>query len=130
MESVAKYVGLKIKEYRKKNNLTQEELGKKIGVGLSTISGYERGSNSPDNDKMYTLSKVLGVSVSDFFPPVENDGDILNRVENKFNNKVSIEDMKFLQELASELNSKEGQDREGFLRSVKVAIQVHKNHLD
>lgn len=129
MESVAKFIGAKIKEYRKKKNLTQEELGKKIGVGLSTISGYERGSSSPDNEKIYALSKVLEVSVNDFFPPIE-DEDVLVRAENKFSKKVSAEDMRFLQELAAELASKNGEERESFLRSVEVAIQVHKAHVN
>lgn len=129
MEGVAKYVGQKIKEFRKKNNLTQEELGKKIGVGLSTISGYERGTNSPDNDKLYSLSKVLGVTVNDFFPSIE-DGNILERAEGKFKNKVSAEDMRFLQELAEELSSKTGNEREKFLQSVEIAIRVHQNHVD
>ena len=124
MENISEYVGKKIKEYRKKKRLTQEELGKRIGVGLSTISGYERGSSSPDNEKLFALSKVLDVSVNDFFPEA-NDGNILDHTE-KFNFPVSVKDLAFLQELATDLQSKSGEERERYLESIRIAINVHK----
>ena len=45
-------VGSRIKEERLKLNLTQEELGKLIGVSKTTISYYENGLEQPKMDKL------------------------------------------------------------------------------
>lgn len=47
---IKKYTSAKIREYRKLNGLTQKELGDKIGVKHNTISGYENGTNEPEQD--------------------------------------------------------------------------------
>ena len=38
-----KALGAKIKEYRKKENITQEQLAEKLGVSNKTISKWETG---------------------------------------------------------------------------------------
>lgn len=48
---------------RKKKKLTQEQLGKLVGVSEATISKYEVGTREPDNDMLLRLAEVLGVSV-------------------------------------------------------------------
>ena len=40
-----KEIGLKIKEYRQKHELTQEELARKLDIPSITISRWERGKN-------------------------------------------------------------------------------------
>lgn len=40
-----KEIGVKIKEYRQKHNLTQEELARKLDIPAITISRWERGKN-------------------------------------------------------------------------------------
>lgn len=57
-------LGLAIKEARKERNLTQEELGKLVGVQKSQISKIE---NSMKNARLETILKVfeaLGAKVS------------------------------------------------------------------
>lgn len=39
--------GSRLKEYRKKNNLTQKELAQIINVSVKTISAYENRENRP-----------------------------------------------------------------------------------
>lgn len=51
---------LEIKKYRKKLNLTQLELAKKIGVSLKTVSNYENGGSIPDTIKQL-LRIVLNI---------------------------------------------------------------------
>lgn len=38
-------IGEKLKAYRKRNELTQEELGRKLDIPTITISRWERGMN-------------------------------------------------------------------------------------
>lgn len=55
-------IGDKIKLLRNKANLTQEELGNKIGVSASTIGMYEQGRRSPDGEKTICLATIFNVS--------------------------------------------------------------------
>ena len=41
-----KEIGQKLKDYRAKNNLTQEELARKLDIPTITISSWERGKNT------------------------------------------------------------------------------------
>lgn len=68
IEQINKYVGSKIKDYRKSFGLSQEELAKKIGVGKTTISNYEVGIRSPKKPQMIKLSEVFDITIDDFFP--------------------------------------------------------------
>lgn len=63
--------GLKIKELREAKNLSQEELGAKIGVSRYQISLYESGKNTPPMNRITKLASVFGVLVSDIVDPRE-----------------------------------------------------------
>lgn len=67
-KELMEYIGSRISEFRKKNKLTQSELGNKIGVKNNTISAYERGAISTDQDILFKLARVFDVSIDDFFP--------------------------------------------------------------
>lgn len=64
-------IGNFIKELRKKNNLTQNDLAKKYGVTYQAVSKWERGINIPDISLLREMSK-------DFNIPIDNilDGEI------------------------------------------------------
>src|SRR5690625_6291220 len=53
---------------RKDKEITQKELGKLLGVKNNTISAYERGIISTDQDVLFKLSDILSVPIDDFFP--------------------------------------------------------------
>lgn len=55
-------VGQKIKQLRNQRKLSQEMLGKRIGVSKSVISSYENGVHSPPYDVLTRLAQVFGVS--------------------------------------------------------------------
>lgn len=54
----------RLKEARKKQKITQEELGRLIGVAKSTISGYEKGTSHPDVEKIQNLMSILQVDAN------------------------------------------------------------------
>lgn len=70
--NVTKYVGERIRKYRREKGLTQKELGFKIGVKHNTISGYENGTNEPEQNILFAIADVLGVSINDLFPSPTN----------------------------------------------------------
>ena len=60
-------VSEKIKEYRKENHLTQEELGMLLGVSAQAISKWERKECYPDITFLPDIASLLCCSVNDFF---------------------------------------------------------------
>ena len=57
----------KIKEYRKENKLTQEELGKLLGVSAQAISKWERKECYPDITFLPDIASLLCCSINEFF---------------------------------------------------------------
>lgn len=66
-------VGEKVKYYRKKKKYSQKVLSEKletmaIYVCRGSISRIEDGSRTVTDIELYGLSKILGVSMEEFFP--------------------------------------------------------------
>lgn len=57
--------GQRLLEYRKKSNLSQEELAERIGVSRQAVSKWERAEASPDTDNLIMLSKIYGVTLDE-----------------------------------------------------------------
>ena len=55
--------GIIIKNMRVKKKLTQEELGKKIGVGKSTISSYEKEKIMPPIGTFFQICAICDVEI-------------------------------------------------------------------
>ena len=55
-------LGNKISERRKQLNLSQEQLGKLVGVGKKTISNWEKGSTEPNASNIVLLARSLDIS--------------------------------------------------------------------
>lgn len=124
-EKLKKFVGNRIKEERKKKKLTQQQLGKLVGVKHNTISGYESATNSPEQDTLFNLAKVFGISVDDLFPPTEasTQGNLERALRmSKDLNLKEIELMKTMIEKALSLDERE---REKFLDSLKFAMEFY-----
>lgn len=51
-----------IKNYRKKNNMSQDELAEKLGVSRQSISLWETGQTQPTIDNIIALAKIFNVS--------------------------------------------------------------------
>lgn len=65
-----KYIGNKIRSFRKEKNLTAEDLANKLGISRATITRYETGVRNTNQDVLYRLADILGVSINDFFPSI------------------------------------------------------------
>ena len=64
----------KIKEYRAKYNLTQEELADKVGVRRETIIYLEQGKYMPSLKLANDVSKILKAKIEDLFLLDETGG--------------------------------------------------------
>lgn len=62
-----KSIGEKIKEYRQKNHMTQEQLASWLNVTFQTVSKWETGVSSPDISLIIPLTKILHISADELF---------------------------------------------------------------
>ncbi|MCL2362557.1 MAG: helix-turn-helix transcriptional regulator [Defluviitaleaceae bacterium] len=60
-------VKTKIKEYRARHNMKQEELAAKVGVRRETIYHLEKGRYNPSLVLAYSIAKVFGVTIEEIF---------------------------------------------------------------
>lgn len=64
MEAINRYVGMRIRNYRKMKKLTLQQLADAIHKSRATMSKYENGEISLDIATLYELSEVLEVDMS------------------------------------------------------------------
>jgi len=57
----------RIKEFRAKYNLTQEDLAKKVGVRRETIVFLEQGKYNPSLKLAYDIAKTLSSTIDELF---------------------------------------------------------------
>lgn len=69
-------IGLKIKELRKKNDLTQEKLADYLHVSYQAVSKWETGISSPDLSLIAPLTKLLHVSADELFGLTDTEPDM------------------------------------------------------
>ena len=74
-------LGNKILQLRKKNGLSQEQLGEKVEVTRQTISNWELGETAPNPEQLKKLSKTFNVSIDEI---LDNDSKefLMNKVSN------------------------------------------------
>jgi len=55
-------LGYRLRELRKENRMSQDDLGKLLGVSKVSVSGYENGTRIPSLDILNGILDVFGVS--------------------------------------------------------------------
>ena len=64
-----------LKEYRARQGVNQQEMGRLAGVSRQTISQIERGDYSPSVTLALKLAKLCQVSVEDIFSYEEDENN-------------------------------------------------------
>ncbi len=78
-------LGEKILELRKKNGLSQEQLGEKLEVTRQTISNWELGETSPNPEQLVLLSKTFNISIDELL-----NNDVKNILVEKVSNTEKL----------------------------------------
>lgn len=75
----------KLIELRKKEGLSQEELGYKLDVTRQTVSKWELGQTTPEMDKLIEISKMFNISVDELINDSETntENDQVEQVKDK-----------------------------------------------
>ena len=61
------HVGARVRLRRTLLGMSQEKLGKALGLTFQQVQKYERGANRIGSSRLYQLSRILDVPVSFFF---------------------------------------------------------------
>lgn len=125
---IRKFVGRKIKEFRKKNRIKQDELGKMIGVNQTSISGYENGEWEVSYDNLFKLADIFNVSVDDFFPPTKHDLDY-KPLEETLNiddvQNLNYKDLELIKKITEKALTLEEEERKKLLNNIKLAVDLY-----
>lgn len=89
-------LGKRIKELRKKNNLTQTELGKLVNVTKVSICCYENGTRTPTLDTLVDLANVFKVNVNEL---IGYNKYIVSDNNSNYGLSMADEEIQFIKEL-------------------------------
>lgn len=70
-DSIAKYIGTKIREYREATGIKQEELGILLQLSRVSIMNMENGRHRPSVDNLFLLCGIFKCQITDLFPPIK-----------------------------------------------------------
>lgn len=71
-------IGLRIREERKKHEMSQSELANAIGSNKSKISNIETGQTIPSMETLVKIGDAMGIPITDFLvidPPCERESE-------------------------------------------------------
>ena len=72
----------RIKEFRARHDMTQEDLARKVGVRRETISFLERGRYNPSLKLAHDVAKAMNTSIDELFIFDDEDGENKDAHEN------------------------------------------------
>lgn len=91
-------LGFRLRELRKENRMSQDDLGKLLGVTKVSVSGYENGTRVPSLDILQGILDVFGVS-ADYL--LGRELNVVCEDENSFSVNLSTSDIEIIKEIRS-----------------------------
>lgn len=89
-------IGERIKTARKNKNMTQQELGERLGVSKVSVCGYEKGVRIPTIENFAQLLDILDVS-SDYL--LGREMSVVCEDEENYNVAIAKDDIEILKEI-------------------------------
>ncbi|WP_073687224.1 helix-turn-helix domain-containing protein [Streptococcus salivarius] len=71
----------RLKELRKKANLTQVEVAEKLGISQPAYASWERGVKKPTQENLVKIAKLFNASIDTLVSNDKTDGIDLSEVE-------------------------------------------------
>lgn len=118
--------GEKLRTLRLKKGLTQQQLAKEAGLGLNTISNYEKGKTYPKNREVYaTLANILGVTANELHNETD---DFIAAAEEKYGYRGKKQAKELADELTGLFAGGElaDEDLEEMMRGIQEAYWIAK----
>ena len=89
-------LGYRLRELRKENKMSQEDLGKLLGVTKVSVSGYENGTRIPSLEILNGMLDVFGVS-ADFL--LGRELNVVCEEDSTFTVTLSTSDIEIIREI-------------------------------
>ena len=116
----------KIKILRVNNNMTQNELAKKLGLTLRTIANYEAGISYPKKREVYNkLAEVLNVNINYL---LTEDEEFLLKATEKYGSVGERQAMELVNELKALFSDGEikDEDKDEMMKALQDAYWISK----
>ena len=91
-------LGYRLRELRKENKMSQEDLGKILGVTKVSISGYENGTRMPSLNILNGILDVFGIS-ADYL--LGRELNVVCEDDNYITMTLSTSDIEIIREIRS-----------------------------
>lgn len=91
-------LGYRLRELRKENKMSQEDLGKLLGVTKVSISGYENGTRIPSLDVLHGILDVFSIS-ADYL--LGRELNVVCEEDNGLVMNLSLSDIEIIKEIRS-----------------------------
>lgn len=123
--------GMRLKQLRTENKMTQTELGKKLNVTKASVSGYENGTRNPDQESLVKIAEIFNVSTDYLLGKEQNkkkyyeltdkdEKDISERLQ------VMIEDLENNAHYSKENGEMDDNTRELLIMSLENSLRIAK----
>ncbi|MCM2294690.1 helix-turn-helix domain-containing protein [Allorhizobium sp. BGMRC 0089] len=81
-------VGARIRRGRTMSSMSQETLGKALGITFQQIQKYEKGTNRASASRLAEISKITRLPISWFFQDIDQDATAQTLVEDPTHNFI------------------------------------------
>ena len=96
-QDIDKVLGEEFKEYRVKNNLTQEKIAEKLGISVKYISRIENGTGGVKVETLVNYMNILGISPNVIFEKLIIHKDLKTQMKlSKKASELSDEKLDFI----------------------------------
>ena len=119
-----KYIGTQIKTFRKSAGFTQDELAKRLNTTKQTISRYEKGDRKANQEMLFELCDILGVSIDDFFPSQNDSSSNTPQIQSIYDELNPPRQNKVLTYAEKQLKEQRNEE-ETKINEVSEAIQLY-----
>ncbi|MDO4166154.1 MAG: helix-turn-helix transcriptional regulator [Eubacteriales bacterium] len=90
-------IGKKIRDLRKQNHVTQEQLAEVLSVSYQAVSKWENDRSTPDIDLLPIIAKYFGITMDELFDyPSGETGSCLCQIEEELNERKETEGSDYL----------------------------------
>lgn len=111
-------LGKLLKNYRKINQLTQQQVADALNINRTTYTYYETGKTEPSIDNLHRLIQIFGITYDDLLPSEKNCLSIkelyLKSENTAFFNLSSAE-----QDLILKFRLLSNEEKENFIKKLK-----------
>lgn len=78
---IDKNFGKTLRDFRIKNNLTQEQLSEKLGISLKYISRIENGNSGVKTQTLIKYMNILGITPNTIYASLINNSEVAKNIE-------------------------------------------------